>query len=87
MTVHKLFDPDQLPIAAPLTRQIACIENALRRRRYQFPRLVFSGQMTKRRADEEIELMEAVRTTLIASQNAQANCLTKSSPTDGGQSA
>lgn len=66
MNVQKLFDVDQLPISAPIGRQIACVENELRRRRHQFPRLVMAGQMTKRRATEEIELMEAVRTTLIA---------------------
>lgn len=69
MNVQKLFDVDQLPIQARIGRQIACVENELRRRRHQFPRLVLAGQMTKRRANEEIELMEAVRTTLIASMS------------------
>lgn len=67
MKPQRLFDVDQLPISAPIGLQIACVENELRRRRHQFPRLVLSGQMTKRRADQEIELMEAVRTTLIRS--------------------
>lgn len=68
VNVHSLFGPDQLPIKATVTRQIACVDNELRRRRHVFPRLVLAGQMTRRRANEEIKLLEAVRTTLIASR-------------------
>lgn len=66
MTVHRLFDVDELPLAVPIGRQVVCVENELRRRRHVFPRLVLSGQMTRRRATEEIEMMESVRTALIA---------------------
>lgn len=50
--------------AVPLARQIECVERELRMRRDVYGRRVADGKMKQRKADEEIEAMDAVLATL-----------------------
>jgi len=72
MSSQALFDPDQLPIAATLDRQIQAVDRELRFRRHVYPRRVTEGRMTATKAKEEIELMEAVRATLVMAKEGSA---------------
>lgn len=47
-----------------IERQIECVERELRMRRDVYARRVADGRMKQRKADDEIEAMEAVLVTL-----------------------
>lgn len=67
-----LFEIDALPIAVTIDRQIAAVDRELRLRRNLYPRKVLAGQLSQAKATEEIELMEAVRATLVRVRGAEA---------------
>lgn len=48
----------------PLARQIKAVQRELALRQKVYPRLVASGQMAQREADDELEAMRAVLTTV-----------------------
>lgn len=54
---------EQAP-AVPYSVQLQCVERELGYRRRVYARRVEAGQMTRKKADQEIQDMEAVRDTL-----------------------
>jgi hypothetical protein len=57
--------------APTLDEQIACVERELRLRRQVYPRWVATGRKKQAVADREIQVMEAVLTTLRALQSSR----------------
>jgi hypothetical protein len=51
-------------LAVTLVEQIAEVKRELGQRRSVYPRLVASGSVSRARADRQVEIMEAVLTTL-----------------------